>query len=152
MFYDLAITFDTKTKRCDLTIGADGDLAIDQTPIPAIIMSLGLDRHADIDDLLPEGRTQFLTAVTFAERRGSIGDAFDPFGERTGSKLWLLDRAKQTDTTLKLASYWLSEALEWANSETGTPAQIEVSWLRPSVLGYRVLIEDASLTLTKRVT
>lgn len=151
MFYDLALTYDRDLRRCDLTLGDDGDLAIDETPIPAILMSVGLDRRAGPDDELPEGRSRFLTPSGFVERRGCVGDALDPAGELTGSRLWLLDRAKHTDTTRLLVQHWLSEALIWAAAETGQPARIEVSWLRSGVLGYRVEVEDASLSLTRRV-
>lgn len=151
MFYDLALTYDASTRRCDLTLGDDGDLLIDETPVPSIILSLGLDRRASVDDPLPEGRSQFLTPSSFSERRGCVGDGLDPFGEMSGSKLWLLDRAKQTETTRLMAEYWLQEALSWAKSETGTPAQIEVAWVRPGVLGYRVSIDDSAVSLSKRV-
>lgn len=50
-----------------------------------------------------------------------------------------------------MAEYWLQEALAWAKSETGAPAQIEVAWVRPGVLGYRVAIDDSAVSLSKRV-
>lgn len=152
MFCDLAISYDSEARRCDLTLGDDFDLVLDLTPIPAIIMSVGLDRRADPDDPLPEGRSQFLAPSSFSDRRGAIGDAFDPKGELTGSKLWLLDRAKQTETTRLLCEAWLEEALSWVEAETGQPAEIEVEWVRAGVLGYRVMVEDATLSLSRRVT
>lgn len=151
MFLDLALTYDTSKRRCDLTLAADFDLALDETPITAIILSVGLDRRAGEDDPLPEARSQFLTPSSFSERRGAIGDGLDPFGQMTGSKMWLLDRAKETETTRLMAEYWLQEALAWAETDTGTPAEIEVEWLAPGVLGYRVVIEDNAVSLSKRV-
>lgn len=151
MFFDLALTYDPDKRRCDLTLGADCDLAIDETPIPAILLSVGLDRRAAPDDPLPETRSQFLAPVSFSERRGCAGDGLDPAGEITGSKMWLLDRAKQTETTRQLAAYWLQESLAWAARETGEPATIEVAWVRNEVLGYRVQVQDASVSLTRRV-
>lgn len=149
MFFDLAISYDRNMRRCDLVLGDDGDLVIDETPIPAILLSVGLDRRAAPDDPLPDGRSRFLTPSSFSERRGAIADGINPFGERTGSKLWLLNRAKHTDTTRLMCEFWLAEALAWAERETGDPAEIEVEWLRPGVLGYRVMIADSSVSLTK---
>lgn len=149
MFYDLALEYDSKTRRCDLVLGDDGDLVIDETPIPAILMSVGLDRRAAPDDPLPDGRSRFLTPSSFSERRGAIADGLNPFGEMTGSKLWLLNRAKQTETTRLMCEFWLAEALAWAEPETGEPAEIEVTWLRPGTLGYRVMVSDSSVSLSR---
>jgi phage gp46-like protein len=151
MFFDLALTYDADKRRCDLTLGDDCDLAIDETPIPAVLLSVGLDRRAAPDDPLPEGRSQFLAPVSYSERRGCAGDALDPAGAMTGSRLWLLDRAKQTETTRQLCDFWLQESLAWAATETGEPAEIEVEWVRDGILGYRVQVQDASVTLSRRV-
>ncbi|ARQ59179.1 hypothetical protein EFR00_24880 [Rhizobium sophoriradicis] len=151
MFLDLALRYDRDARRCDLVLGDDYDLAIDETPIPAILMSVGLDRRAAPDDPLPEGRSQFLAPASFSERRGCAGDALDPYGNLTGCRLWLLDRAKRTETTRQLCEFWLSESLAWAKKETGEPAEIEVEWLGPDILGYRVQVQDASVMLSRRV-
>jgi phage gp46-like protein len=151
MFCDLALTYDPESRRCDLTLGDDLDLVLDTTPVSAMLVSIGLDRRADADDPLPEGRSQFLAPASFSERRGGIGDAFDAGGNLSGSKLWLLERAKETETTRLLCEFWLEEALSWAVEVSGQPAEIEVEWIRPEVLGFRVMIEDTSVSLTKRV-
>lgn len=151
MFYDLALQYDSKLRRCDLVLGDDGDLVIDETPIPAILLSIGLDRRAAPDDPLPDGRSQFLTPSSFSERRGAIADGLNPFGDRTGSKLWLLNRAKQTENTRAMCEFWLTEALAWADDETGEPAVISAAWLRRGVLGYRVMVADSSVSLSKTV-
>jgi phage gp46-like protein len=151
MFLDLGITYDPTTRRCDLSLGDDGDLVLDTTPVPAMLMSIGLDRRADPDDELPEGRSQFLTPASYSERRGAVIDALNPFGARVGCRLWLLDRAKQTETTRQLCEYWLAEALAWAKAETGEDAEIEVWWVRTGVLGYRVRVQDETITLSRRV-
>lgn len=151
MFYDLALAYDPIRRRCDLVIGDDCDLMIDETSIPAILLSIGLDRRAAADDPLPDGRSQFLTPSSFSERRGAVGDALDPFGGITGSKLWLLNRAKQTETTRLMCEFWLAEALAWAEAETGAAAEIEVEWLRRGVLGYRVMVADSSVSLSRSV-
>ncbi|NKM17757.1 hypothetical protein GFM01_07890 [Rhizobium laguerreae] len=151
MFLDLALKYDSEARRCDLVLGDDFDLAIDETPIPAILMSVGLDRRAASDDPLPEGRSQFLAPASYSERRGCAGDALDPYGDMTGTRAWLLDRAKQTETTRQLCEFWLRECLAWAETETGQPAEIEVEWLRAGLLGYRVQVQDESVMLSRRV-
>lgn len=149
MFFDIALIYDPEARRCDLAIGEDGDLVLDETPITPILLSVGLDRRAAEDDPLPQGRTRFLAPTSFSERRGAPGDALDPAGDRTGSRLWLLDRAKQTEAVLLLFRFWLEEALAWARAETGQPAEIEVDWLRRGTLGYRVMVEDASVSMAR---
>ena len=151
MFLDLGLTFDTTSRRCDLALGDDGDLVLDTTPVPAMLVSIGLDRRADPDDDLPEGRSQFLSPASFSERRGAIIDALNPAMAKTGSRLWLLDRAKETEATRQLCEYWLAEALAWAEGETGQAAEIEVWWERPGLLAFRVGVQDAAVTLSKRV-
>ncbi|TAY75334.1 phage GP46 family protein [Rhizobium ruizarguesonis] len=151
MFFDLALKYHSDARRCDLVLGDDYDLAIDQTPIPAILMSVGLDRRAAPDDPLPEGRSQFLAPASYSERRGCAGDALDPYGHMTGTRAWLLDRAKETETTRQLCEFWLRESLDWAETATGEPAEIEVAWLASGILGYRVQVQDASVMLSRRV-
>ncbi|MFC3074698.1 phage GP46 family protein [Shinella pollutisoli] len=151
MFFDLALVFDPDTRRCDLALGDDCDLLIDETPVTAMLMSVGLERRAAPDDELPEGRSAFLAPVSFSERRGCPGDALDPFGDLTGCRTWLLDRAKETETTRQLYRFWLDEGLGWVARETGTAAEVEVEWREGARLAYRVRIADATLSLSRRL-
>ncbi|NLS00174.1 hypothetical protein HGP17_25395 [Rhizobium sp. P38BS-XIX] len=154
MFCDLALQYDPDKRRCDLVLDEDCDLLLDFTPVPAMLLSIGLDRRAAPDDQLPEGRSQFLAPASFSERRGAPGDALDPAGNKSGSRLWLLDRAKATDTTRQLCNFWLEECLAWAEAETGEPAAISVDWVRMGdtpVLGYTAQVQDASVSLSRRV-
>lgn len=146
MFFDLALVYDPVARRCDLAVGDDGDLVIDDTSITPVLLSIGLDRRASPDDPLPEGRSAWLTN-SFSARRGWAGDGLDGRGERCGSRLWLLDRAKQTEITRLLFRFWLEEALAWAERDTGQPAEIDVGWVRSQTLGYRVLVDDAALSV-----
>lgn len=150
-FLDLALTYDATRRCCDLVLDDEFNLVLDETPVTPILLSVGVDRRASPDDELPEGRSQFLAPVSFSERRGALLDGLNASGDMVGSKMWLLERAKQTETTRQLAEYYLAEGLAWAERETGTPAEIEVWWLRAGVLAYRVLIDDASLELTRKV-
>lgn len=146
MFYDVALIYDPETRRADLEIGADGDLVIDETPVTAVLLSVGLDRRANPDDPLPLGRSQFLTQAGIDERRGAAADALDTSGDRIGSRCWLLDRAKETETTRLLYLSWLGESLDWVRRDFGTAAEIEASWIAPQVLAWRVQVDDTTVS------
>ncbi|WP_425646062.1 phage GP46 family protein [Agrobacterium leguminum] len=150
-FLDLALTYDATRRCCDLVLDDDFNLVPDETPVTPILLSVGVDRRASPDDDLPDGRSQFLTPVSFSERRGALLDGLNVAGDMAGCKMWLLERAKETETTRQLAEYYLAEGLAWAETDTGTPAEIEVWWLRAGVLAYRVLVEDVALELTRKV-
>lgn len=150
-FLDLALTYDATRRCCDLVLDDDFNLVLDETPVTPILLSVGVDRRASPDDDLPEGRSQFLAPVSFSERRGALLDGLNSAGDMSGCKLWLLERAKETEITRQLAEYFLAEGLAWAETETDTPAEIEVWWLRSGVLAYRVLVEDVTLELTRKV-
>ena len=136
MFHDLALVYDPERRRCDVRFGADGEPEIDVTSITPVLISIGTDARAADDDELPEGRT-FLNDGLPGDRRGAPGDACDPSGVLSGCRMWLLDRAKHTETTRRFVELWLAEGLAWAG-DTGAPAEIEVRWLAPERLGYRV--------------
>lgn len=101
---DLALSFDPVTLLGDLTVDGN-DLDLDDGLETAVIRSLFEDRRAEAGDVLPEGET---------DRRGWWGDVFPIVdGDRAGSRLWLLDRAKQTAETLRRAEEYVREALQW---------------------------------------
>jgi len=151
MFYDIALQFDPKTFSCDLVLGADGDLAVDETPVTPMLLSVGLDARAAPDDELPQGRELYLAEHGIDVRRGSPCDALDGTGARIGSKCWLLDRAKDWEETRLLYQMWLEQALEWVGDETGRPAKITVTWVRPQTLQWRVMVDEVSLVSNHHV-
>ncbi|RFC63596.1 hypothetical protein DYI37_11360 [Fulvimarina endophytica] len=150
MFLDIALRYDPQTRNCDLALGADMDLVIDETPATPMLLSVYLDRRAEPDDVLPQGRSPFLSPDTLNERRGSAGDALDPAGQLAGSHLWLHERDKQTEETRLLYAWRLAECLAWAGRELGSEAEIEVDWLRPNVLGWRAFIDGTTLSGSAR--
>lgn len=150
MFYDLALTYDPESRTCDLALGEDADLVIDETPVTPMLLSVGLDRRAAADDDLPDGRSRFLAPISYSERRGGPADALDPAGALIGSRLWLLSRAKQTDTTLALCKFYLEECLAWAKAETGEAAEIEAEWRGAGLLVWRASVADVSISLSRR--
>ena len=152
MFYDAALVFDPDAFACDLDIGADGDLVMDDTPATPMLMSIGLDRRAAADDELPAGRSALLKPASFSERRGSPGDALDPFGQKAGSRIWLLDRAKQTETTRQLLVFWGQEALAWAPGETGNAAVVDAEWRARGLMVWRAVVDDVTIALTQETS
>jgi len=116
---------------CDIAM-AGADLALDNGMNTAIIISLFTDARADPDDLLP---------YAGADLRGWWGDAYAPIpGDVTGSKLWLLQRSKQTQDTLNRAQQYAQDALAWM-IEDGVAASIEVTASFPSLGMLRLDIE-----------
>ena len=106
----------------DVARTATGALQLEATLETAVIISLFTDRRAATDDVLPDAG-QTLSPVP-ADRRGWAGDAFG--GERIGSRLWLLDREKQTEEVRRRAEEYGYEALQWLIDD-GHVLSVEIS-------------------------
>lgn len=109
---DLALTWSNATADADLSTivvdasGLPADLATDRGLTTAVILSLFTDRRAADDDVPPSGDP--------TDRRGWWADEFlEVPGDRYGSRLWLLARAKRTNETVLRAKEYISEALAW---------------------------------------
>ncbi len=108
-------------------------LAIEYGLQTAVIMSLFTDRWAEPGDLIPDGS---------GDRRGFWGDAIaDVEGDQIGSRLWLLDREKQTPQTLNRAREYAEEALQWM-IEDGVAESVNVAaeWVRTGMLSLSIEI------------
>ena len=81
------------------------DLASVSALESAVLISLFTDTRVT-DEELPEGEDS---------RRGFWGDLVT--GSTTGSKLWLLQRAKRTQETLRLFEDYARQALEWLRGD-----------------------------------
>lgn len=94
-----------------LPVGNTGDVSYDATGKivegrdlkTCVFLSLFLDAPAKEGDDIPAGSV----------RRGFWADALSPDGDITGSRLWLLDRAKVTPESLVDAKAYADEALAW---------------------------------------
>lgn len=144
-FLDAALVFDPATRRADLVLGEDGDLVLDETPVTPMLISLGTDRRAEPDDELPSGIDALNASTSFVARRGWVGDALDPRGRRIGCRIWLLDRAKQTETTRRFCILWAEEALAWAGEELAQPAEVTAEWIRRGMLALRCVIAGTAV-------
>jgi phage gp46-like protein len=150
-FLDVALIFDPETRTADAELGEDGDLLLDETPLTPMLISLGSDRRAKADDALPQGRDALNVSASFVLRRGWAGDALDPYGRRIGSRLWLLERAKQHELTELFVQDAAAEALRWVGEETGSPAQITTAWPRRGMLALTCRVADTELELFQQV-
>lgn len=96
----------------------------------AVLISIFTDRVANSDDPIPDGS---------GDPRGWWADA----GERypIGSRLWLLERAKQTAETAARAKDYIVEAVQWLIND-GVAATIDVTtaWIAPTRLGAQVVV------------
>jgi phage gp46-like protein len=106
---DLQTVFNGETFASDLALSG-ASLATDDGLATAIVISLFTDGPLQPDDPIPEGETG---------RGGWWGDVVVPTsapqGEpwRTGSRLRLLSREKQTPETARRAADYCREALSW---------------------------------------
>jgi phage gp46-like protein len=95
----------------------------------AVLISLYTDRVAQLDDEIPDGS---------GDPRGWWGDA----GQAVpiGSRIWLLERAKQVPVTLLRARDYAAEALQWLiDDKVVASFDIAAEWSRPGTLGMRVV-------------
>lgn len=100
---DLALTYSKQLDAFDVSIDAlNADLSSDASLTTAIILSLMTDRTAQASEV-----------DAGADRRGWWADAYSADGDQFGSRLWLLEREKQTATTLARARAYVAEALQW---------------------------------------
>lgn len=138
--------------RIDLVTDARG-LLTEDTLRSAVLISLFTDRRAARDDALPDAQPQ--PSVLPANRRGWCGDALaDVRGDLYGSRLWLLDRTKQTEETRRRAIFYGEEALQWMIEDGHVVAvTVEAEWHndtdgRLNVLIYLSLLDGSTYSIT----
>lgn len=126
---DIKISWDAAVSRGDWQLSG-GDLATGSDLQTAILLSVFTDAMAAPDDVIPDGT---------GDPRGWWGDQFDPT-HPIGSKLWLLDREKQTQTVLNRALSYISDALQWLIDD-GVVGRFDIQceWVRESFLGARIV-------------
>ena len=124
---DIALVWDPVNGRADFAI-ANGDLLMDAGLHTSVILSLFCDRLAAAGDAISDGTD---------DRRGWWADtplpgASDPTGglDLTGSRLWLLARALQTQETLNRARSYAREALQWMIDD-GIAGSIDIAAAYP---------------------
>lgn len=133
-----------------LTILIDGQqaqlgLTSPEPLVRAVVISLFTWRRAQHDDDLPAN-----------QRMGWWGDSFAPVdGDRIGSRLWLLSRAKLVPETAARAQEYATEALQWLIDD-GVAAKVEVvaerQGLSTLALAVRIYKTGAAVPLDIRFT
>lgn len=105
---------------------ANQDLERDDGLRTALIVSLFTDARVS-DEELPPGETS---------KRGWWGDLFpDVERDRIGSRLWLLDRSKQTNETLAQAKQYALESLQWLiDDEIASKLEVKTSYTERGVM------------------
>lgn len=132
---DLRLDFDPELQAADL-VAVDGVLQYDRGLRTAIVISLFTDARADDGDALP---------TTDTDRRGWWADTFAEDGDRIGSRLWLLSRAKQTDETLELARGYARTALDWLIADgIASAVDVATSWHAMGVMRLDVVLTPAT--------
>jgi phage gp46-like protein len=117
---------------------ANGDIIFDDGLKTPVILSLFTDRTAEPDDILPNGGN---------DRRGWWGDLpVTASDERdvSGSRLWLLDRAKALVATATMARHYIAEALKWLIDDgVAKSVTVETNWNAPGFLAIHLTLFQA---------
>ncbi len=122
---DFALALNADRSGFDLALDSC-DLATDSGLRSAVIVSLYTERRAEADDVLPDGTT---------DRRGHWADP------TLGSRLWLLDRAKETDDVLARAQEYAQEALAWLVADgVARAVNVTAAFVQRGVLALTVTI------------
>ncbi|BCF96641.1 hypothetical protein PPGU19_012100 [Paraburkholderia sp. PGU19] len=134
---DISITWDASNGRGDWTMNGPV-LATGNDIETAILISIFSDRMAEPDDVIPDGTN---------DPRGWWADDEVPIG----SRMWLLQRAKQTGTTLQRAYDYLAEALKWMVDD-GVVGRFDIStqWVRTGMLGAVIVAYSPTGTLLSK--
>jgi phage gp46-like protein len=114
---DFQTSYDPLAMMGDWSVTA-GDLTTDAGLRTAVILSLLSDATANADDDLYDG-----------DRRGWWGDLAldgDRAGDRFGSRLWLLARAKVSEATRRRAVLMCRDALAWL-IEDGIAVSVDIA-------------------------
>jgi phage gp46-like protein len=126
---DISIVWDAANSRGDWQqLGPD--LLTGNDLQTAVLLSLFTDRAANADDVIPDGT---------GDPRGWWGDLDED--SPIGSRLWLLDRSKQTQEVLNNARDYIVEALQWLVDD-GVVASMDVQteWTRDTFLGAQITL------------
>jgi phage gp46-like protein len=109
------------------------DLETGDDLVTAVLVSLFTDGRAQDGDVIPDGSQ---------DRRGFWGDPW--LGSPLGSRLWLIDRAKQTEAIRLAAEDFAHEALAWmVTSRIVASVDIEAEWMSAGFLGLVITLNEA---------
>ncbi|AXK61545.1 phage GP46 family protein [Burkholderia sp. IDO3] len=126
---DITVIWDVDNSRGDWEFVAPA-LVTGNDLQSAVLISLFTDRICNPDDAIPDGT---------GDPRGWWGDVGED--KPIGSRLWLLDRSKQTQEVLNDARDYILEALQWLVDD-GVVASIDAQtqWVRDTFLGAQIAL------------
>lgn len=133
-----------------------GRVSFDRTLTSPLLIALGSDRRAAPDDTVPSLLTALDgTAVPLGARRGWVGDVLLADGQRLGSRLWLLERAKRDESTRLAAEDYVTEAVTAIADYHDTELTVSAGWQRnpgESVRGaLAVTVQGGGVSIIQKV-
>ncbi|MPW00069.1 phage GP46 family protein [Bombella apis] len=136
--------------------GGRGRVSFDRTLASPLLIALGSDRRAAPDDMVPSLLTApDGTAVPLGARRGWVGDILLADGQRLGSRLWLLERARRDESTRLAAEDYANEAVAAIADYHATELTVTASWQRSPGEGLRgvlaVTVQGGGVSVTQTV-
>ncbi|WP_282803061.1 phage GP46 family protein [Bombella apis] len=136
--------------------GGRGRVSFDRTLTSPLLIALGSDRRAAPDDTVPSLLTApDGTAVPLGARRGWVGDVLLADGQRLGSRLWLLERARRAESTRLAAEDYANEAVTAIADYHATELTVSANWQRSPGAGLRgvlaVTVQGGGVSITQKV-
>lgn len=134
---DIEFKWDPENLTADIGV-EDGDLIGDDGLRTAIVISLFTDARAKNEDTLPQGEKS---------RRGWWGDIFPEIpGDTIGSRLWLIDREKQTAAVAERARTYAQEALQWLiDDKVAQSVVVTAEFVADGFLGLLIVVKPPEL-------
>ncbi|MFM0689229.1 phage GP46 family protein [Paraburkholderia strydomiana] len=137
---DISVIWDVDNSRGDWKFIAPALVTGNDLP-SAVLVSIFTDRAANPDDAIPDGT---------GDPRGWWGDIGED--KPIGSRLWLLDRSKQTQEVLNNARDYINEALQWlVDDGVVASTDVQTQWVRDTFLGAQVTLyqpDGSQISLT----
>ncbi|MFT9091666.1 MAG: phage GP46 family protein [Gluconacetobacter sp.] len=152
-YVNIAIGWRAASRRGDVRVVASsngrGQIVIDRTPASTFLIAMLSHRRARSDDRIP-GTLNGVAPGGLLAMRGWVGDAVRTDGRRTGSRMWLLEDAKQTEATRQAAIQYLSESVGEIAADHGHDYSVAADWiargrLRATVVAYGVTVSTPVL-------
>ncbi|QHI96067.1 hypothetical protein GT348_07295 [Aristophania vespae] len=142
--------------RCDLVItprgNGQGSISLDRTISSSLLLALCSDRRADEDDSLPALLTTSDRQPTpLGGRRGWAGDIFQENGQRFGSKLWLLERAKRNEATRLSAMDYATDSVSDIGTYHNQELTVSAHWSDDRRSELVVQVKGDQTTVTQKV-
>ena len=153
MLADIAVTWDPAKARGDWSV-ANGDLALGNALLSAVMVSLFTDRVAPVQPTSADQAASIGQAgSSIGGRRGWWGDAYT--GRPIGSSLWQLRRAIKTGrrALLQDAEDMCTEALQWLLDDGVAASVIPIAtWATPTALQLAITILEPGAAAAQTFT